>query len=222
MQHPCHQCGAPVEDGTPFCKQCNAPQIRVASMQPPQSETIEPLRRPEPQETAAEPAPPPLLSRAIEWRSAFPAALFVAVPAGLLSFPLNILFFLWTFGAGVLTVSSYRKRTRTGVTPGMAARLGLFSGAVAFAVFLVVFLIAMQRPEFGPPLRQEMKAALERQVEKSADPNARKVADMLTSPDGFATLFTMVILLFAVLFIIFSVMGAIAGATVFAPKNRAP
>lgn len=219
MQHPCHQCGAPVEDGTPFCKQCNAPQIRVASVQQP---TLESLRMPEPGETVTEAGALPVQSRAIQWRSAFPAAFFVAVPAGLLSFPLNILFFLWTFCAGALTVSSYRKRTQAGVTPGMAARLGLFSGALAFAVFLAVFLVAMQRPEFGPPLRQEMRAALERSVQKSADPNARQVADMLTSPNGFATLFTMVILLFAMLFIIFSVIGAIAGATVFAPKNRAP
>jgi hypothetical protein len=218
MQHPCHQCGAPVEDGTPFCRQCNAPQIRVASVQ----QSAEALRKPEPEETSAATLAPPPQPRPIQWRNAFPAAFFVAIPAGLLSFPLNILFFLWTFGAGALTVSSYRKRTQTGVTPGMAARLGLLSGVVAFAVFLVVFLIAMQRPEFGPPLRQEMKAALERQVEKSADPNALQVTDMLTSPNGFATLFTMVILLFAVLFIIFSVIGAVAGATVFAPKNRAP
>jgi hypothetical protein len=219
MQHPCHQCGAPVEDGTPFCKQCNAPQIRVTIAQQP---TLEPPQQPEAAEVRPERVAPPLQSRPIEWRSAFPAAFFVAVPAGLLSFPLNILFFLWTFGAGALTVSSYRKRTQVPVSTGMAMRLGLFSGAVAFAVFLLVFLIAMQRPEFGPPLRQEMRAALERSVEKSADPNARQVADMLTSPNGFATLFTMIILLFAVLFIVCSVIGAIAGATVFAPKNRAP
>jgi len=218
MQHPCHQCGAPVEDGTPFCKQCQAPQIRVASAA---RQPVEPLRIAEPEETS-EPALQPIRTSLIEWRSAFPAALFVAVPAGLLSFPLNILFFLWTFGAGALTVGSYRKRTQTAVTPAMALRLGLFSGAVAFAVFLAVFLIAMTRPEFGPPLRQEMKATLERSVEKSPDPSAKQVAEMLTSPNGFATLFTVVILLFAVLFIIFSVIGAIAGATVFAPKNRAP
>src|SRR3954469_4856688 len=218
MQHACHQCGAPVDDGTPCCKQCNAPQIRVATaMQAP----VEPVRTLE-REEAPQAATLPMRSSPIEWRSAFPAAFFVAVPAGLLSFPLNILFFLWTFGAGALTVGSYRRRTRTAVTPSMALRLGLFSGAVAFAVFLAVFLIAMTRPEFGPPLRQEMKATLERSVEKSPDPNAKQVAEMLTSPNGFATLFTVVILLFAVLFIIFSVIGAIAGATVFAPKNRAP
>jgi hypothetical protein len=218
MQHSCHQCGAPVEDGAPFCKQCQAPQIRVASAAP---QPVQPLRTAEPEEPAL-PASQPIRTSPIKWRSAVPAAFFVAVPAGLLSFPLNILFFLWTFGAGALTVGSYRKRTRTAVTPAMALRLGLFSGAVAFAVFLAVFLIAMTRPEFGPPLRQEMKATLERSVEKSPDPNAKQVAEMLTSPNGFATLFTVVILLFAVLFIIFSVIGAIAGATVFAPKNRAP
>ena len=218
MQHACHQCGAPVDDGTPFCKQCNAPQIRVATAMQAPVEPVRTLEREEvPQSVPLQPRSSP-----IEWRSAFPAAFFVAVPAGLLSFPLNILFFLWTFGAGALTVGSYRKRTQAQVTPAMAMRLGLFSGVVAFGVFLAVFLIAMTRPEFGPPLRQEMKAALERSVEKSADPSAKQVAAMLTSPNGFATLFTIVILLFAVLFIIFSVIGAIAGATLFAPKNRAP
>jgi hypothetical protein len=220
MQHPCHQCGAQVEDGTPFCKQCQAPQIRVANAAP---APVEPLRIMEPEAVLEPPrGKQSPQSSPIDWRSAFPAAFFVAVPAGLLSFPLNILFFLWTFGAGALTVGSYRKRTQAQVTPSMALRLGFFSGVVAFGVFLAVFLIAMTRPEFGPPLRQEMKAALQRSVEKSADPNAKQVAEMLTSPNGFATLFTIVILLFAALFIIFSVIGAIAGATVFAPKNRAP
>ena len=80
----------------------------------------------------------------------------------------------------------------------------------------------MSRPEFSTPLRQEMKNALDRAVEKNPDPQARQVADMLMSPNGFATLFTVVILIFAFLFIVCSVIGGIAGATMFAPKNRAP
>src|SRR3954471_11075207 len=77
MQHACHQCGAPVDDGTPFCKQCNAPQIRVATaMQAP----VEPVRTLE-REEAPQAATLPMRSSPIEWRSAFPAAFFVAVPA---------------------------------------------------------------------------------------------------------------------------------------------
>ena len=164
----------------------------------------------------------PTPSSPIDWRSALPAAFFIGVPAGLLSIALNILFFLWTFGAGVLTVNSYRKRTQSQVSVGMAMRLGVLSGLIAFGVFLVVFLAAMSRPEFSTPLRQEMKNALDRAVEKNPDPQARQVADMLMSPNGFATLFTVVILIFAFLFIVCSVIGGIAGATMFAPKNRAP
>ncbi|MFL6299103.1 MAG: hypothetical protein ACJ71N_00680 [Terriglobales bacterium] len=218
MQHPCHQCGAPVDDGTPFCKQCKAPQIRVVTV--PQSD-IEPLRMPEP-EDAPEPTLPSVQSSPIDWRSAWPSAFFVAVPAGLLAFALNPLFFLWTFGAGALSVSSYRKRTQAPVTRAMALRLGLFSGVVAFAVFLSVFLMAMARPEFSSALRQQMKTTVDRVAQQNPAPNSQKTAEILTSPDGFATMILLVNGMFAVLFIVFAVIGAMAGITVFAPKNRAP
>jgi hypothetical protein len=220
MQHPCHRCGAPVEDGTPFCRQCSAPQIKVVATEPPVPEEAFEAQA----EFEAQPRriSPPARSQPIEWRSALPAILFVAVPAGLLSFRPNILFFLWTFAAGAMSVSSYRKRSQTPITPAMAARLGLLSGVVAFAVFLVVFLFAMNRPDFGPPLRDQMRDAIERSVASSADPNAKHAAEMLSSPDGLATLLTLVLGIFFLAFILFSVLGAVAGATVFAPKNRAP
>ena len=164
----------------------------------------------------------PARSRPIEWRSAWPAILFVAVPAGLLSFPLNLLFFIWTFGAGALSVSSYRKRTQGAVTPAMAARLGLLSGVVAFAIFLLVFLIAMSRSDFGPPLKQQIRADMERRIANYPDPKVRQAAAALTSPNGFATVFTLAIAMLGFLYVLCSILGAVAGATVFAPKNRAP
>jgi hypothetical protein len=212
MQHTCHRCGAFVDDGTPFCRNCNAPQIKVAAAQIPALEDVLEPRR-EPPHSPADfltPAHP----RPIDWRIAFPSIFFVAAPAGLLSLPLNILFFLWTFGAAALSVSAYRKRARTQVTPGMAVRLGLISGVVAYSVFLIIFLIALQRTDFGPTFRQQVHATIERWAATNSDPNAKQVATMLSSPDGMATL--------AFLFILFSVLGGVAGATVFAPKNRAP
>src|SRR5882724_2098346 len=125
MQQPCYRCGAPVDDGTPFCRQCNAPQIKVVPAEPPAMEDViethpELARRP------SEAQPPPR-SRPIDWRTALPAIFFVAVPAGLLSFPPTILFLIWTFGAGALGVAGYRRRIQAPVTLGMAARLGLLS-----------------------------------------------------------------------------------------------
>jgi hypothetical protein len=220
MQQPCYRCGAPVDDGTRFCRQCNAPQIKVVPAEPPAMEDVIETH-PELAHRPSEAQPPPR-SRPIDWRSAFPAIFFVAVPAGLLSFPLNLLFFVWTFGAGALSVSSYRKRTQVPVTPGMAARLGLLSGVVAFAVFLLVFLIAMSRPDFGPPLREQLRVQIEQKIANNPDPNVRKAAAVFTSPNGFATVFTVAIAMLGILYLLFSVLGAVAGATVFAPKNRAP
>ena len=216
MPHACYRCGANVDDGVPFCRQCNAPQIKVAAAEPslPQ-EILE--AAPEPLERLSYQAP--AQARSIDWRNALPAVFFVAVPAGLLSSsPLSILFFLWTFGAGVISVSTYRKRTQGAVTPGMAARLGLLAGAVAFAIFLIVFLAAMSRPDFRRQLHEQMESRLA----SNPDPNIRQAAAILASPDAFATIFTFIIVAIGILFLFFSVLGAIAGATILAPKNRAP
>jgi hypothetical protein len=219
MQHACYRCGAPVEDGTPFCRQCNAPQIKVVASEPSLPQEIleshsEPLTRVSDQA--------PAQSRPIDWRNALPSIFFIAIPAGLLSVPLNLLFFIWTFAAGAISVSTYRKRTHASVSSSMAARLGLLTGVVAFAVFLLVFLTAMTRPDFAATMRGQMKAAIDRSLASSSDPAAKQLAATFSSPDGMATLLTLVLGLFAFLFILFSVLGAIAGATIFAPKNRAP
>ena len=216
MQHSCHRCGAPVEDGTPFCRQCNAPQIKVVPAERPTMETVPQLGSESPN-GASEPS-----ARPIEWRSAWPAIFFVAVPAGLLSLPLNILFFVWTFAAGALTVSTYRKRTRVLLTPGMAVRLGLLTGIVSYGVFLILFLIALRQPEVSSPLRQKIQSTIERVAANNPDPGAKQLAKHLSTPDGIATVLTMVAGMYAFLFLLFSVLGAVAGATVFAPKDRAP
>jgi len=220
MQHPCHRCGAPVEDGTPFCRQCSAPQIKVVATEP----TIPEEAFEAQAEFEAQPrrVSAPARSQPIDWRSAFPAIFFVAVPAGLLSFPLNIVFFIWTFAAGALSVSNYRTRTQSRVTPGIAVRLGLITVVVAFGVFLIVCLIALRKPEFGTPLREQIHTTIERMAANNPDPNAKQVAAMLSSPDGMATLLTVVAGVYAFFFMLFSVLGAVAGATVLAPKNRAP
>jgi hypothetical protein len=221
MQHACYRCSAPVEDGTPFCKQCNAPQIKVVASEPllPQ-EVLEP--HPQPLQRLTDDAP--ARSRSIEWRNALPSIFFIAVPAGLLSVsgPLGLLFFVWAFGAGAIGVSTYRKRTRGSVTLGMAARLGFLSGAVGYTVILIIFLAAMSRPDFPKTLREQMRAQIDRTLANNPDPGAKQLADMLSSPNGMATILTASMALFAFLFFICSILGALAGATIFAPKNRAP
>src|ERR1051326_7417864 len=33
MDHACHQCGQEIEEGTPFCRHCGAPQIRIPGLE---------------------------------------------------------------------------------------------------------------------------------------------------------------------------------------------
>ncbi|MGH9648361.1 MAG: hypothetical protein ACRD4E_16270, partial [Bryobacteraceae bacterium] len=87
MEHPCKKCGAEVEDGTPFCPQCRAPQIHVqlaASLgEPAQSDAAA--------DTAAAPFPglsrPPDFDHARDLHSGLfnqRAAVRAAILAGLL------------------------------------------------------------------------------------------------------------------------------------------
>jgi hypothetical protein len=63
MEHQCHKCSQPVEDGIPFCSHCGAPQIRVMVAEP----------------TAAEPAGDRPLSTPLILQAAQGAAL-ISVP----------------------------------------------------------------------------------------------------------------------------------------------
>ena len=79
MEHPCHKCGAAVEDGTPFCKQCGAPQIRVPGIEAQEPPAVRPPA-PTPTESSPELSSLPGLlsperrSGDVQWAHALPGA----------------------------------------------------------------------------------------------------------------------------------------------------
>src|SRR5271154_72431 len=116
MDHPCHQCGHSIEEGKPFCPQCGAPQIRVATPEfeaPPATGNVSlndvqvlSLHPP----AVSTPLSASGLSSGIDWPKAFRASAIAALISamvmalGLMVPPLAGL------GAGCLAVILYQRR----------------------------------------------------------------------------------------------------------------
>jgi hypothetical protein len=212
VEHPCHKCGAAVEDGTAFCPQCNAPQIRVGP-----GETDAEVR------SLAESLSHPLPGgrAALEWSQALPAAGFAGVIAALLMFiPLGA-FGLGMTAGGILAVLFYRRRIPAAqITPAMGARLGAVSGALGFAVFAIFTAVAVLVFHSGGQLRAELLEAIQQSAARSSEPQAQQVLEYLKSPPGLALMMGLGLALMFLIFLILSSLGGALGAVLLRRKDR--
>lgn len=225
MEHSCHQCGAAVEEGTAFCPQCGAPQIRVASAH---EEPASPPLPPGTPEDAQPPAEPVELGHEaasaaapahIEWSQALPAA---ATAAGVLALAWVIPpvgFVLWVVAAGLVGVAFYRRRVPAGaLTPRLGARIGALSGLFGFA--MVVFLLGLELlARGGGKFRGLLQQVLQQTAARNPDPRAQEAVQQLMTPAGMAFLVTFALILFLVVFLLFSAAGGALGAWLIGGRN---
>ena len=221
MEHACYQCGAEVEDGIPFCRQCNAPQIRVAV-----PEAVAP-------EAALE-APPPVIeaiplrpvvpsnlrsSRAIVWPHALRAAWLAGfIAAALMIIPLGASFGLGMLAAGFLCVLFYRRRVPgANPTAWMGARLGALGGAFGFLLFGILALVETTVFRAGNEVRAALLQAIAQAGARNPDPQAQQMMQYFKTPQG---LVVMMIIVFALMFVIFLILASLGGAVGAAALRR--
>src|SRR6202012_4021016 len=123
MNHVCHRCGANLSASELFCPNCGSPQLKFAQQEEGDSGY-----------GSIRPPGKPARAQGISWKDAILAALFVAVPAGLLS-AVSVLSWgccLWVIGGAVLAIAVYHRRapaflleTRSGL------RIGAVGGRIA-------------------------------------------------------------------------------------------
>jgi hypothetical protein len=214
MEHPCHQCGAPVDDGTAFCKHCGAPQIRVMGE--------EPASDPLPPGTPAEVQPPsqpvpldgsPGAPPGIDWSQAVPAAaiagFFLAI-----SWVVPFLgFLMWLIAGGVLGIAIYRRRVpHATLTPGLGARVGAVTGLFGFGVFAVLFGLQLLVTRGSGHFRQLLQQVIEQAGSRNPDPRTQQAIQQLMTPAGLALLVTIILVFFLAAFLALSSIGGAAGA----------
>lgn len=210
MEHPCYKCGAVMEEGTAFCPQCNAPQIRVGFG-----------------ESAAEPiAASQLVNRiapagAIQWSQALAASALAGVIAALLMFiPLGA-FGLGMAAGGILAVLFYRRRNPgSDVTAGMGARIGAVAGTMGFSIFAVFAAIEVLVFHSGGELRAALLQAIQQSAARSSEPQAQQLLEYLKSPPGLALMMGLGLFLMLIVFLILSSIGGALAAALLRRRDR--
>ncbi len=185
----CHSCRNAIPEGSAFCPECGAPQLRVRG-----------LAEREEQAAKEEPGPQPVGE--IAWPAAVKSAALWSLPAGfLLSFAgLPLLNMLWVVLGAVYTLKRYRKRAPRApkLTPVLGGRiglvLGLFAAVIATALNAVTALVQRYGLHRGGLLDAQFQQVLEGTVERIRDANPDAAAQLPSlvsfwlSPDGRGTL----------------------------------
>ena len=223
MEHPCHSCRQAVEDGVPFCQQCGAPQIRVA--------TAEPLLASE--SAGVEDQSPPHLdafqttqdvsnvASPIPWSNALPACSLAAAIAAVLMALRLMVPFLAVVGAGFLAVGFYRRRNPgVLIKAGAGARLGAVSGLLCFGMTAVLKALDLAIFHQGAMLRDKMLEAIQQAGSHTTDPQAVAMLDYLKSPAGMAAMMVFVLIFAFVAFVVLSSLGGALGGILLGRAHR--
>lgn len=214
MEHSCHKCNQPVEDGIPFCSHCGAPQIRVA--------IPEPVLERAPAGDEALPAPQPLIlqgsqgaaliSVPMRWSQTLrPCALAALIAIGLTSLGLYPLVAI--FGAGALAVPLYRRGSTAVMKAAAGARLGALTGLICFAMSVILMSVAALVSHKGPEVRSTLLDLIKQAAAKTNDPQTLAMFDYFRTPSGLVVMMLMALVLtFFVMIVLASLGGALSGA----------
>ena len=224
-----------MEEGLPFCPHCGAPQIRVL---PPEDEggSVPISALPSNEPGAARIETPgsvwtqgrptyTLPSTPIQWNIAWRGALLAGILAGILcDLPfLSYGFLLWLLGAGGLAVSTYARRVPgVLVTSGMGLRIGALAGFFAFLLNAIGTTLMFTVE--GDTVRKMLQEQIEASIAKSPDPKAQQILQefvaRLSTPEGMATFFVLLLLVLGVLFALFAAAGGALGASLSRQKGN--
>jgi hypothetical protein len=214
VEHSCYQCGAEVEDGIPFCRQCRAPQIRVAT-----AEAIMPAEMIaenfSPQSSSALPSPVFDL----------PQALRAAALAGLVGLVLFIIFrkafALDMVISGFLSVFLYfRKNPFSRLSSGIGAVIGALTGAFATVLMAAPLSIMLFFVRSGGNNRADIMTALQDQFARNPDPRAHDLLEYMKTPEGFTVIMIVFLIVMLILCVVLSSMGGAIAAALLRRKRR--
>jgi hypothetical protein len=216
VEYPCHQCGTAVEQGTAFCPQCRAPQIRVAV---PENFTSSPITSDQSASTLPAYFGAPLATR-IEWSQALPATALAGLIAAVLMMTPLAGFGLGMLIGGSLSVVFYRRRIPVAnVTPGMGARLGMASGILGGIIFVALLSIGTVLLNAWDNIRDKLIEVVNQTAARNPDPQTQQALEFFKSPDGIVVLLITALIGTLLAFVVFSGLGGALGAVLLRRKE---
>jgi hypothetical protein len=211
MEHPCHKCNQPVEDGVPFCSHCGASQIRVAIAESP------PAAAYSSEDAGISPVSPTLLppqdirrlSVPVVWSKALrPCAL--AAGTAILLMALRLYSPVALLGAGLLSVVFYRRHNPgIAVKAAVGARLGALSGLLSFGMSAILGTVVVVFLHQGPEIRNQLFEKIDQAASQTSDPRTVALLEQLKTPSDLAVI---VLSSFFLAIVLASIGGALGGA----------
>lgn len=164
--------------------------------------------------------PFPPRPNAIQWELAWKGALMCGVGAAVLSaIPITSLgFLIWMIGAGVLSVSLYRRQMPgASITPGMGMRIGALAGVFGFALDAVFSIASFVTLRSTGNFRQLMEEQMQKQLAGNTDPKVHEMMEnmlnWMNTPRGAATVIAFFLLIVGIVFVVLTAAGGAMGAS---------
>jgi zinc-ribbon domain len=228
VEHACAHCGVPVEDGVPFCKNCGAPQIRVAAAEPVLAAPM--YSSPHPPTVAAglpyTVNAPKERSDRLDWSAALPAIALAGLTVAVsLLFPFGILgggiIAAGTIASGYISVGMYhRKRPQAEITRAIGASLGALSGSLGFLLSTILFVAGVALTGSWNQVRDLVAQQLNATLARNPDPKVHELANQIRAGDGFVTIIIAGLLITGLVIVIVSTLAGWMAARSLERKNR--
>ena len=223
MEHPCHRCGSSVQDSSPFCSDCGAPQVRFSP-----AETVDEsvsVSLPAGAFPNSQPAQPDAhietdrrvsnRERSIALKSALRAG---AIAAALCLFPMG--FVLAMPLAGFLAVLFYgRQSWRAEPSRRSGFRLGTLAGFFGFVIFAALAAIIIVASGDQDEFRRQSLEALQKAHARYSDPQQLRTLEYLMTPQGLTIGLAVSVALIGVFFVLLSGIGGAVSASILRRKG---
>jgi len=164
---------------------------------------------------------------AIQWDLAWKGTLLAGVGAAILTaIPfVSMGCCLWMLGAGVLSVSMYRKHVPgTLITPGMGMKIGALAGVFGFMVNAVLTVLSFVVFRSSGDFRRAMQQQMEKQMASNPDPKAQAMVkhfmDWMSTPQGAATFVVLMLIVLGVVFVVITAAGGALGASMSGSRRE--
>jgi RNA polymerase subunit RPABC4/transcription elongation factor Spt4 len=222
MEQSCYKCGVAVEEGTPFCPHCSAPQIRVMIAEPPAAAALSNLSI-NAQGEAALPASQtvPVLAVPMQWSgTAQPCALAALIAAVAMVLKL-MMPLLAALGTGFLAVAFYRSRNPgVAVTARAGARLGALSGVLCSGITALLLPLRVALFHEGGAIRDALLENLQRTAARYPDPQFQATLDFWRTSTGLGLMLACMAIFCVVSLILLGALGGTLGGAILNRRNR--
>jgi hypothetical protein len=220
MEQACYKCGQTVDEGTPFCPHCAAPQIRVVIAEPAPLPLA--YAGANAQDSTVLPASQtvPVLALPMQWSQAFrPCALAAVVASLLMALGLNP--FVAMFSVGFLAVVFYRQsRREILMKPVIGAGLGALGGLLWFAMSSILEALVVIVFHKGPELSGELVKRIQQAASQTNDPQVLAMFDRLKSPGGLEVLMLTGLVFALLASVVLGGLGGLLGGALLGRREK--